>query len=133
MHQGTKIAYLVQRLTDKEDLDDGAVIYPAPSNLEDKRTSRRSCVKRLVGQKPIEMEQATKPTQVGVMPNEQDEPILRIPKFIRRRLTRSSAEDGVTNTRCQMGSSHLRRVGNAEYKVVELRVHLHQIVEIWAG
>jgi hypothetical protein len=47
--QGMKIAYLVQRLTDKEDLDDRAVIYPTASNLEDKRTSRRSRVKRLVG------------------------------------------------------------------------------------
>ena len=68
--QGTKIAYLVQRLAHKEDLDNGAVIYPAASNLEDECTSRRSRVKCLVRQKPIEMEQTAKPTQVGVVPNE---------------------------------------------------------------
>ena len=45
--QRMKIAYLLQCLTHKENLHDRAVVYPAASNLEDERTSRRSRVKRL--------------------------------------------------------------------------------------
>src|SRR5580704_4882245 len=131
--QRMKIAYLVQCLTDKENLHERAVVYPAASNLEDERTSRRSRVKRLVGQKPIEIKQATKPTQVGVVPDEQDEPIFRVTKFIRRRLIRSCAENGVANVCRKMGGSHLCCVGSAEYEIVKLCVHLHQIVEVCAG
>ena len=33
----------------------------------------------------------------------------------------------------KMGGSHLCRIGSAEYEIVELGVHLHQIVEVCAG